>query len=210
MSDVIPFEVQMEIVKRVYDVSSLIRFRSVSKEWKSFIDSHEFIAGYGFRHTQPSRFMLRYLHYQEDENEDDLLDEFGEIIRTGLIWFSELEKYICFVDNDDSFALKHDFPPFVVVPDFIQQLNRDKIVRSSWESLVVSAHINMVTKKVCGVWMMVMEDDGNVASFKKLFNIDTFNTSVDKMLGFLKRGELLLKSCQELEESDLSALYLAI
>ncbi|GJZ70863.1 hypothetical protein Tco_0634714, partial [Tanacetum coccineum] len=46
------------------------------------------------------------------------------------------------------------------------------------ESLVVSAHVNMVTKIVCGVWMMVMEDDGNVASFKKLFNIDTFNTSV--------------------------------
>ncbi|GJV81771.1 putative F-box protein [Tanacetum coccineum] len=128
MSDVVPFEVQMEIVKRVDDVSSLIRFRSVSKEWKSFIDSRDFIAGYGFRHTQPSRFMLRYLHYQENHKEDDLLDEFGEIIRTGLIWFSELEKYICFVDNDDGFALQHDFPPFVVVPDLIQQLKGDKIV----------------------------------------------------------------------------------
>ncbi|GJY29517.1 putative F-box protein [Tanacetum coccineum] len=117
MSDVVPFEVQMEIVKRVDDVSSLIRFRSVSKEWKLFIDSREFIAGYGFRHTQPSRFMLRYLHY--------LLDEFGELISTGLIWFSELERYICFVDNDDGFALQHDFPPFVVVPDLIQQLKRD-------------------------------------------------------------------------------------
>ncbi|GJW64581.1 integrase, catalytic region, zinc finger, CCHC-type containing protein [Tanacetum coccineum] len=97
MSDVVPFEVQMEIVKRVDDVSSLIRFRSISKEWKSFIDSRDFIAGYGFRHTRPSRFMLRYLHYQENHKEDDLLDEFGEIIRTGLIWFSELEKYICFL-----------------------------------------------------------------------------------------------------------------
>ncbi|GKD28272.1 zinc finger, CCHC-type containing protein [Tanacetum coccineum] len=106
MSDVVPFEVQMEIVKRVDDVSSLIRFRSVSKEWKSFIDSREFIVGYGFRHTQPSRFMLRYLHYQENHKEDDLLNEFGEIIRTDLIWFSELEKYICFVDNDDGFALQ--------------------------------------------------------------------------------------------------------
>ncbi|GJZ80178.1 hypothetical protein Tco_0645015 [Tanacetum coccineum] len=118
----------MEIVKRVDDVSSLIRFRSVSKEWKSFIHNCEFIVGYGFRHTQPYRFMLIYSHYQEEEKEEDLLDEFGEIIRTGLIWFSELEKYICFVDNDDGFALQHDFPPFVVVPDLIQQLNRDKIV----------------------------------------------------------------------------------
>ncbi|GKD01214.1 hypothetical protein Tco_1171488, partial [Tanacetum coccineum] len=52
-----------------------------------------------------------------EDKEEDLLDEFGEIIRTGLIWFFELEKY-----NDDGFALQHDFPPFVVVPDLIQQL----------------------------------------------------------------------------------------
>nr|GEV03052.1 hypothetical protein [Tanacetum cinerariifolium] len=74
------------------------------------------------------------------------------------------------------------------------------------ESLVVSANINMATKKVHGVWIMVMEDDGNVASFKKLFNIDMFNTSVDKILGFMKRGEPVLENYQELEESDLSVL----
>ncbi|GKD75543.1 hypothetical protein Tco_1333825 [Tanacetum coccineum] len=90
----------MEIVKRFDDVSSLIRFRSVSKEWKSFIEGRDFIAG---------------------GRSSDLLDEFGEIIRTGLIWFSELEKCICFVDNDDGFALQHDFPPFAVVPDLIQE-----------------------------------------------------------------------------------------
>ncbi|GJS67056.1 linoleate 13S-lipoxygenase 3-1, chloroplastic-like protein [Tanacetum coccineum] len=94
---------------------------SVSKEWKSLIDSREFIAGYGFRHTQPPRFMLRYLHYQEHEKEDELLDEFTH-----------------------------------------------------------------------------------------LFNIDMFDTSVNKILGFMKRVEPVLESCQELEESDLSALYLAI
>ncbi|GJZ53767.1 linoleate 13S-lipoxygenase 3-1, chloroplastic-like protein [Tanacetum coccineum] len=62
-------------------VSSMqeIAGRSVSKEWKSFIDSREFIAGCGFRHTQPPRFMLRYLHYQEREKEDELLDEFTHV-----------------------------------------------------------------------------------------------------------------------------------
>ncbi|GJU89066.1 hypothetical protein Tco_1301489, partial [Tanacetum coccineum] len=74
------------------------------------------------------------------------------------------------------------------------------------ESLVVSAHVNMVTKIVCGVWMMVMEDDGNVASFKKMFNFDMIDTSVNKILGFMKRGEPVLESYQELEESDLSVL----
>ncbi|GJW71534.1 hypothetical protein Tco_0128451, partial [Tanacetum coccineum] len=31
---------------------------SVSKPWKSFIDSFEFIAGYGARDTQPHRLLL--------------------------------------------------------------------------------------------------------------------------------------------------------
>nr|GEV47983.1 hypothetical protein [Tanacetum cinerariifolium] len=43
MSDNIPFEIQMEIIKKVLAVKSLIRFRSVSKPWKSFINSSEFI-----------------------------------------------------------------------------------------------------------------------------------------------------------------------
>nr|GEY74471.1 hypothetical protein [Tanacetum cinerariifolium] len=43
MSDNIPFEIQMKIIKKVLAVKSLIRFRSVSKQWKSFMDSSEFI-----------------------------------------------------------------------------------------------------------------------------------------------------------------------
>ncbi|GJZ63504.1 F-box/kelch-repeat protein-like protein [Tanacetum coccineum] len=260
MSDVVPFEVQMEIVKRVDDVSSLIRFRSVSKEWKSFIDSRDFIA-----------------------------------------------------DNDDGFALQHDFPPFVVVPDLIQQLKRDKIVVGMsrglfcmhgfdinsgrgtiviWNPLIrksvgilVPDHVphtfdfdnygfgfvpllgklnfftlsskrwnliipssNMPRKSIrldshnqgnkfpfpdslvnevyrfltisklrdlllcltqfiwsTGIILWCM-DDGNVASFKKMFNFDMIDTSVDKILGFMKRGEPVLESYQELEESDLSVL----
>ncbi|GKA73971.1 F-box protein-like protein [Tanacetum coccineum] len=43
MSDNIPFDIQMEIIKRVPDVKSLIRFRAVSKPWKSYIESSNFI-----------------------------------------------------------------------------------------------------------------------------------------------------------------------
>nr|GEV15315.1 hypothetical protein [Tanacetum cinerariifolium] len=52
--------IQMEIIKKVSDVKSLIRFRSVSKPWKSFIDSSEFIKGYGSRHTQPHSHILSF------------------------------------------------------------------------------------------------------------------------------------------------------
>ncbi|GKE57425.1 probable galacturonosyltransferase 7 isoform X2 [Tanacetum coccineum] len=59
MSDNIPFDIQMEIIKRVSNVKSLIQLRSVSKLWKSFIDSSDFINGYGSRHTQPHSHILR-------------------------------------------------------------------------------------------------------------------------------------------------------
>nr|GEX12368.1 hypothetical protein [Tanacetum cinerariifolium] len=49
MSNNIPFEIQQEILKRL-PVKSLIQFRSVSKPWKSLIDSSAFIHNY--QHTQ--------------------------------------------------------------------------------------------------------------------------------------------------------------
>ncbi|GKC89009.1 probable LRR receptor-like serine/threonine-protein kinase isoform X2, partial [Tanacetum coccineum] len=79
MSDNIPFDIQMEIIKKVSSVKSLIQFRSVSKPWKSFIDSSEFIKGYGARHTYPHSHILSYI--------SDALYE-GE------------SKYICLVDDD--------------------------------------------------------------------------------------------------------------
>nr|GEZ59058.1 hypothetical protein [Tanacetum cinerariifolium] len=70
MSDNIPFDIQMEIIKRVSDVRSLIRLRSVSKQWKSFVDSFEFIACYGARRSQPHHLLLRYKEANELDNRD--------------------------------------------------------------------------------------------------------------------------------------------
>nr|GEW03053.1 hypothetical protein [Tanacetum cinerariifolium] len=60
MSDNIPFEIQIEIIKRVSDVKSLIRLRCVSKPWMSLIDSYEFISGYRARKTHTHTLLLRY------------------------------------------------------------------------------------------------------------------------------------------------------
>ncbi|GJU27955.1 putative F-box domain-containing protein [Tanacetum coccineum] len=57
MSDVIPFDIQSEIMKRL-PVKSLIQFRSVSKQWKSFIDSPKFIKNYHVNHTNPQHHLL--------------------------------------------------------------------------------------------------------------------------------------------------------
>nr|GEY61797.1 hypothetical protein [Tanacetum cinerariifolium] len=71
MSDNIPFDMQMEIIKRVPDVKYLIRFRAVSKPWKSFIDSSEFITCYGARCSQPHHLLLRYEKANESPRADD-------------------------------------------------------------------------------------------------------------------------------------------
>ncbi|GJX53792.1 F-box domain containing protein [Tanacetum coccineum] len=54
MSDHIPFEIQSEIIKKL-PVKSLLQFRSVSKQWKSFIDCREFIKTY---HPNPQHHLL--------------------------------------------------------------------------------------------------------------------------------------------------------
>nr|GEU50562.1 hypothetical protein [Tanacetum cinerariifolium] len=108
MSDNIPFELQMEIITRVSDLKSLVRLRSVSKPWKSFIDSSDFISGYGARHTQPHHsLLLRYIDSFE-----------GKM------------KYICFVDDDnDTFTQQQDFAP--TLPMLVKELTGDSCVVGS-------------------------------------------------------------------------------
>ncbi|GKA44597.1 putative pentatricopeptide repeat-containing protein [Tanacetum coccineum] len=61
MSDHIPFEIQSEIIKRL-PIKSLIQFRSVSRQWKAFIDNPKFIKNYHINHTNPQHHLL--VHYE--------------------------------------------------------------------------------------------------------------------------------------------------
>ncbi|GJW57389.1 hypothetical protein Tco_0104120 [Tanacetum coccineum] len=97
MSDNIPIEIQMEIIEKVYDVKSLIRFRLDFKPWKLINDSSEFIKGYGARNTQPHSHILSY--------------------KSGC--FLDEAKYICLVDDDNNETFKvhqQEFAPFVLSP----------------------------------------------------------------------------------------------
>ncbi|KAL7613834.1 hypothetical protein Lser_V15G05120 [Lactuca serriola] len=84
MSDELPFHIQGEIMMRL-PVKSLIQFRSVSKAWKSLIDSSEFVAAQSVLDTQPHHLFVWYK------------DPRGEI------------KYVSFVD-DDSFPQQRFVP----------------------------------------------------------------------------------------------------
>ncbi|GKA26335.1 F-box protein-like protein [Tanacetum coccineum] len=109
MSDNIPFDIQREIIRKVPDVKSLIRFRSVSKPWKSFIDSSEFITGYGARDTQPHRLLLRYKGSRYP------------------CWV----EYLSLVDDDNHILTQQqqDFAPNV--PLFVKQLYMSNVIGSS-------------------------------------------------------------------------------
>ncbi|KAI3494934.1 hypothetical protein L1887_36987 [Cichorium endivia] len=69
----LPFDVQVEIMKRL-PVKTLIRFRSVSKEWKSLIDSSKFIAAHSL-HTQPRHLLATYEYPEEEINYISFVDD---------------------------------------------------------------------------------------------------------------------------------------
>ena len=58
MSDHIPFEIQSEIIKK-FPIKSLLRFRTVSKQWKSLIDGPKFIKNYHLNNPQ-HRLLVQY------------------------------------------------------------------------------------------------------------------------------------------------------
>ncbi|XP_071734361.1 putative F-box protein At3g16210 [Rutidosis leptorrhynchoides] len=94
MSDNVPFDVQREIIK-LLPVKPLLRFRQVSKPWKSLIDSSDFIANYHFSNAPLQHHIL--VRYYDSKH----------------------EQYVSIVDDDDSFP-RHKFP--LIIPSDARQL----------------------------------------------------------------------------------------
>ncbi|GKA65095.1 probable LRR receptor-like serine/threonine-protein kinase isoform X2 [Tanacetum coccineum] len=175
MSDNIPLDIQMEIIKKVYDVKSLIRFRSVSKPWKSFINSSKFINGYGIRHTHPHSRILTYY-----------VDHSSDVLRF-IYWGA---RKVTFTDDGES-TTNHIIVSFDLITKEFKVVDLPNTLTNEWTlrvsvsklrgTLVVYGYIKVTRALCCGVW--VMERD---SSFRKLF---TIRSSMDKILGFRKNGE---------------------
>ncbi|XP_071718743.1 putative F-box protein At4g38870 [Rutidosis leptorrhynchoides] len=83
MSELVQFDIQTEIIKKL-PIKSLIRFKSVSKQWKSLIDSSAFIHDNCLRDYQTHHLLVRY-------------------------YLDSVQKYVSIID-DDSFPQHKSFP----------------------------------------------------------------------------------------------------
>ncbi|KAL4578972.1 hypothetical protein LXL04_015107 [Taraxacum kok-saghyz] len=110
MSDVLPFHIHEEILKML-PIKSLIRFRSVSKTWKSLIDSLEFISAHSHHHNRPQHLLVSYQEPIPRET-----------------------KYVFFVDDDS-------FPQQRFVPTFPPSITLPRIVGSSYGLLCLDCSL---------------------------------------------------------------------
>ncbi|KAK9077309.1 hypothetical protein SSX86_005646 [Deinandra increscens subsp. villosa] len=109
MSDNLPFELQSEIIKRL-PVEPLLRFRSVSKAWKSLIDSSDFTADYT---GKVQHILVNYHHYLHNDH-----------------------KYVSIVD-DHTFP-QHRVSP--TPPELVNMLKSSSIIGSSHGLLCLSGY----------------------------------------------------------------------
>nr|XP_043633259.1 F-box protein At1g53790-like [Erigeron canadensis] len=155
MSGYIPLEVQEEILKWL-PVKPLVQFRSVSKTWKSLIDSPQFFAAYGVRQTHPNRLILRY---------KDIIDS--------------KKKYLTFVDNDNNTFIKQDFVP--TVPSLIKTLARSNVVGSSRGLWCFNVCSKCRGKKIVVIWNPVINKSIGI---EIIFMCDYSSNIAAEFIGF--------------------------
>ncbi|XP_076937807.1 putative F-box protein At3g16210 [Bidens hawaiensis] len=97
MSDHIPFEIQVEIIKRL-PVSSLIRSRSVSKTWKSLIDSSQFVTSYS---SQQKHIFVMY-----ETNQDGYKSRYVSVVDDHTFPINKVSPPPCFlVDQQEHYFI---------------------------------------------------------------------------------------------------------
>ncbi|GJX46293.1 probable LRR receptor-like serine/threonine-protein kinase isoform X2 [Tanacetum coccineum] len=204
MSDFIPFDIQKEIIKRVPDVESLIRFRSVSKSWKSFINSPQFIAGYDVRLSQPHRLILRsrfkttvFGFRVSLITCDPTIVKISYINRNdmdNIPWYVEIftlsskrwQMIPCSNLRRQSFRLKSS-PP-VAIGRFIYWAAYDRIVAD--DGISRNKHMIMSFDFITKVFKLVDIPDGIINQFRGGFSISKLRESLI-LFGYTRENEML-------------------
>nr|GFA27168.1 hypothetical protein [Tanacetum cinerariifolium] len=170
MSDNIPFDLQIEIIKKVSDVKSLVRFRYICLLDDDNIET--FKVQQQFAPFVVSPLLKQYNVYNVVGACHGLVcmlgSHYGYMERMLVIWNPSIGKSFGLPDS-----LKNELYGYVCVSKLR-------------ESLVVYGSNYVDRAECCDVW--VMERD---ASFKKLF---TIGAPIYYILGFRKSGEPILET----------------
>ncbi|KAK9068223.1 hypothetical protein SSX86_012334 [Deinandra increscens subsp. villosa] len=128
----VPFEIQEQIIKRL-PVKSLVRFRSVSKQWKSLIESSDFIIDHQTQQQKQPRRNHLLIKYRCVEDWDD--------------------KYISIV-NDASLPRHHSHLAAAAVPPLIDLVCDPSLLDCSSHGLVCvhGYHYKRANKTLIVVW----------------------------------------------------------
>ncbi|GKB37765.1 F-box domain containing protein [Tanacetum coccineum] len=190
-SDYIPFEIQSEIMKRL-PVKSLVQFRSVSKQWKSFIDCPEFIKTYHINHPNPKHHLLCTVGYTRigfgvcPHTNDPKLVKINVVETPGVCWEVQSTRgsFILLFD------LKSDTFGEVSIPERFVRIYGIWVAKVNG-SLGLLEYNKEGEMWVCGVWMR--KDDVN-NPFTKIYTVKVEGKSVFfRVLGFRNNDEVLLQ-----------------
>nr|GEV36557.1 hypothetical protein [Tanacetum cinerariifolium] len=176
MSDNIPFEIQAEIMKRL-PVKSLIQFRSVSKLWKSLIDSSAFIAEYQRTELQQHILLVRDAFEHKDSEK-----------QTAVIWNPTIRKSVAI----DMPARSEEFTKICLPGTLAIDCDKQMGICKFGESLIVHQSEVEGDEPEYGICMM---ENGDPVSFKKIYTIKSnlpANTSVSGVFGSTKSGVVLI------------------
>ncbi|GKF13664.1 putative F-box protein, partial [Tanacetum coccineum] len=159
-------------------IKSLAQFRSVSKAWKSLIDSVKFIADHYYYNVcqPPHLFIIGSSH--------GLFCFYNAGISKAFIWNPSIRKSIAIVDLL--------FPVVKKLEKYISQESiKSRILSISKlrETLVVLEYnkVALCARQLCAVWMM--DND----SFTQIYTINAPATSLDTILGFRNNGAMIIE-----------------
>ncbi|GJX82783.1 F-box domain containing protein [Tanacetum coccineum] len=214
MSDYIPFEIQSEIIKRL-PVKSVVQCRSVSKLWKSLIDSAEFIKSYHSCKTPKQHLFVRYklandLKYVSIADDDIFPNQKSSltvpqpISQLGYIsTLNSANGLLCFYGSrqdvfDEKIVVLWN-PSIGKAVDRLVRSTNELAVPKVYESLGLFEYYNDGETRFCDIRIM---KEGVTKSFTKMLSIKAPDSLVSyRVLKLRKNGEVIIENIDDTNSS---------
>ncbi|GKD48255.1 zinc finger, CCHC-type containing protein [Tanacetum coccineum] len=208
MSDVIPFDIQSEIMKRL-PVKSLLQFRSVSKQWKKSVaiviplpKASNIVVGFG---VCPYTNGPKLVKITVDRPSSMWV---VEVFVDGVIYFRGYDDVHLVNGVMSNFVLSFDLKSEkfgeVCLPERLLHTQNIDVTKVN-ESLGLLEFYFGGEMSVCGVWTRI---DGANKPFTKIYTVKVEGTSVyNRVLGFRNNGEVVIQVDDDNHEESRIEVY---